>query len=204
MPLIFDATDRADINAAEAAGGRVWYNEGLNRLKRKIKDNFTGNDTAQCCYCARFFGGEFNMVIDIEHVLPQDTFPTERFTITNLNIACKRCNMEIKKADTSFIVNILAMGGNYYQPQHYKIIHPNLEVYTDNIVVKTIRWGDLAFTKYVLRNQIKAKFTYNYFRLKELEIDTINQAQGGKGVVTLNSKISQRLRLALLKLLTKV
>lgn len=204
MALAFNAIDQVDINTAIAAGGRIWYNPCLERLKRKIKDNFTSNDTSQCCYCARLFVGEFNMVIDIEHVLPQDIFPSERFTISNLNIACKRCNMEIKKADTGFITNIPAMGTNYYQTQHYQIVHPNLDNYTNHIVLKTIRRGNLVFIKYVLKDHVKAKFTYNYFKLKDLEIDTINNAQGTNKIKLLNLNISDKIRTSLLSLLTRI
>lgn len=204
MALTFDATDQADINTAIAAGGRIWYNPCLDRLKRKIKDYYTNNDTSQCCYCARLFTGEFNMVIDIEHVLPQDVFPTERFTVSNLNIACKRCNMEIKKADTSFIASIPAMGFNYYQSQHYQIVHPNIDTYTTHIILKTIRRGDLIYIKYVLKDQNKAKFTYDYFKLKDLEVDTINKAQGAKSIKSLNAKISDGIRKSLLGLLTRI
>lgn len=204
MALTFDGTDHADINTAIIAGGRIWYNPCLDRLKRKIKDYFKNNDTSQCCYCARLFTGEFNMVIDIEHVLPQVVFPTERFTISNLNIACKRCNMEIKKADTSFIASIQAMGLNYYQSQHYQIIHPNIDTYTTHIILKIIRRGNLVYIKYVLKDQNKAKFTYDYFKLKDLEVDTINIAQGTKRIKSLNAKISDGIRRSLLGLLTRI
>lgn len=204
MPLVFDANDQADIDTAIGAGGRIWYNDCLDRLKRKIKDNFTNSNTSQCCYCARLFSGEFNMVIDIEHVLPQDVFPTERFTISNLNVACKRCNMEIKKADTSFIASIPAMGINYYQSQHYQIVHPNLDNYTTHIVLKTVRSGNWIYIKYVLKDENKAKFTYDYFKLNDLEVDTINQAQGTKNKKSLTTSISANLRSSLLSLINRI
>ncbi|MCW3107825.1 MAG: hypothetical protein JWQ09_2331 [Segetibacter sp.] len=204
MPLIFDATDQADIATAKAVGGKIWYNDCLARLKRKIKDNFTNNDTAQCCYCARLFVGEANIVIDIEHVLPQSQFQTERFEIQNLNIACKRCNMGIKKADLSFIVSIPAMGTNYYKTNHYKLIHPNLDTYTDHIILKTIRRGNAIFIKYISKNPNKGKYTYDYFKLKELEIDTINKAQGTKTAKSISSNISEKIRNSLLSLLTRI
>ncbi|MFN8283999.1 MAG: hypothetical protein U0U67_12340 [Chitinophagales bacterium] len=204
MPLNFDSVDIADINTAIAAGGRIWYNDCLDRLKTKIKNSFTTQDVSQCCYCARLFNGEFNMVIDIEHVLPQQSFPTERFIIPNLNIACKRCNMEIKKGDTSFIVNTAVMGTNYYQSHHYLFIHPNLDVYTRHIVLKTVRSGGLIFIKYILKDKHKAQYTYDYFLLKELEIDTINNAQGSRPSSNISATISNNLRRSFLSLLTRI
>ncbi|MES1181990.1 MAG: HNH endonuclease [Flavobacterium sp.] len=204
MALVFDATDNADIITANAAGGKIWKNKCLDRLKQKIKDDFIFDDTSQCCYCARLFKGEFRMVIDIEHILPQSIFSTERFAIANLNVACKRCNMEIKKADTSFILSIPNMGINYYQSQHYKIIHPNLDTYTTHIVLKTVRNGNAIFIKYVKKDDQKGKYTYDYFKLNELELDTINKAQGGKANKTISALISDKVRNALLNLLTKI
>lgn len=204
MALVFDMEDFADIDTAKNAGGKIWENKCLERVKQKIKDNFINDDTSQCCYCARSFKGEFRMVIDIEHILPQSVFSTERFEIQNLNVACKRCNMEIKRADTSFINSIPNMGVNYYHSQHYKLIHPNLDTYTDHIVVKTARTGNSIINKYVYKNNLKGKYTYEYFRLAELEIDTINNAQGGKSNSTISTLISNRIRGALITLLMRI
>lgn len=112
--------------------------------------------------------------------------------------------MEIKKSDTSFIASIPAMGVNYYQSQHYQFIHPNIDTYTTHITLKTIRRGDLIYIKYILKDQDKAKFTYDYFKLKDLEVDTINKAQGAKSTKPLNAKISDGIRRSLLNLLTRI
>jgi hypothetical protein len=112
--------------------------------------------------------------------------------------------MEIKKSDTSFIVNIPAMGTNYYQSNNYHLVHPNLDVYTDHIILKNTRRGNSIFIKYVLKNNLKAQYTYNYFKLKELEIDTIKLAQGVKASTLLNSNIPELIRNAFLRLLTRI
>lgn len=204
MALVFNDIDIADINKAKAEGGKIWYNKDLERLKRKIKDNFIFNDTSKCCYCSRLFVGEFRMVIDIEHVLPQQAFQSEMFNLLNLNVSCKRCNMEIKNDNIDFIQNIEAMGTDYYNPIHYKIIHPNLDNYENHLLLKTIRSGDLIFIKYIKQNELKGKYTYDYFELEDLEIDTINQAQGIKPGNSLNSNIKGFIRINFLKLLTKL
>ncbi|AZB33994.1 HNH endonuclease [Chryseobacterium bernardetii] len=203
MSLIFDEQDLNDIAIAEEAGGKIWYNSTLDRLKRKIKDSFTNCETAQCCYCARLFKGEFNMVIDLEHVLPQEHYSTERFNLNNLNIACKRCNMEIKKSDTSFIANKVLMGTNYYDSIHYKIVHPNLDTYANHIIIKQMREGDLILYKYICKDKQKGKYTYDYFKLNELEIDTINEAQGIKQTIK-TLFIPENFRRRFLQLLTKI
>ncbi len=204
MALTFDDTDQADIDTAIVEGGKIWSNACLDRLKRKIKEHFTDAPHSKCCYCARLLVGEFNMVIDIEHILPQHHYPDERFVIQNLNVACKRCNMEIKKGDLSFIVNAQAMGTGYYESRHYHFIHPNLDDYSTHIVLTTIRIADLILNKYVLKNNGKAKFTYDYFKLKELEIDTLNRAQGLQETPVLDRKLSDGLRRSLEALIHKI
>lgn len=203
MALIFDEIDLADIETATNEGGKIWYNPALERLKTKIKDHYILNNTSKCCYCSRLFHGEFRMVIDIEHILPQAHFTSERFSIQNLNVACKRCNMGIKKDDRTFIHTSLTIR-DFYNSVHYKFIHPNLDVYTNHLLLKTIRIGDSIFNKYIIKNQEKGLFTYEYFELKKLEIDTINKLQGIEETKNLSLKIKGALRNTLLKLITKI
>lgn len=158
----------------------------------------------RCCYCSRLFVGEFRMVVDIEHILPQSQFGSERFVPNNLNIACKRCNMEIKKADLSFIVDIPAMGTDYYNSIHYKIIHPNLDVYNNHLVRKELRTNNIALVKYSWANNDKGLFTYQYFKLNELEIDTLNSAQGLPRRSNYIAYITDNVRRKLLKILINI
>jgi len=203
MALIFDELDLVDIETAINAGGRIWYNTTLDRLKGKIKDFYTSNDTSKCCYCAKLFQGEFRLVIDIEHVLPQAHFASERFVVQNLNVACKRCNMLIKKDDLTFLFNP-AIANNYYDSSHYKLIHPNLDVYTDHLILNTFRNGDSILNKYVIKTIDKGLFTYQYFQLQETEIDTISKAQGIKENRGLTDKIRGAIRIRLYQLLVKI
>lgn len=84
------------------------------------------------------------------------------------------------------------------------ITHPNLDNYTSHIVLTTVRKGNNIYIKYILKNQNKAKYTYDYFQLKSLEVDNINQAQGTKSSRFLNEKISTTIRNSLLSLLTRI
>ncbi|EJG01472.1 HNH endonuclease [Flavobacterium sp. F52] len=203
MELVFDELDLVDIETAINEGGKIWYNPVLNRLKDKIKDFYTSGDTSKCCYCGKLFQGEFRMVIDIEHVLPQAHFASERFEIQNLNVACKRCNMLIKKDDLTFLINP-AIANNYYDSNHYKIIHPNLDIYSDHLILKTFRDGDSIFNKYVVKTKDKGLFTYGYFHLEKTEVDTINNSQGIKGNKGLTDKIRGAIRVRLYQLLVKI
>ena len=204
MALVFDNQDRINITAALAAGGNVWENKILSEVKRKIKDYYLAKPLPKCCYCSRLLVDEFNMVIDIEHVLPQSRYSDLRFVEQNLNIACKRCNMEIKKARLDFIVDVLAMGTNYFQSNHYKLIHPNLDNYNDHLKVISGRNGEIIFNKYHIITQTKGKYTYDYFELKEFEVNNLNEAQGISKTTILSRGIPNYLRNQVLKILSKI
>jgi hypothetical protein len=204
MSLIFNADDMANIAAATNAGGNVWSNNLLSDVKIKIKDHYIKNDLPSCCYCSRLFVDEFRMVIDIEHILPQSKYEDLRFQEQNLNIACKRCNMEIKKARLDFLNDQATIGTDYYRSRHYKFIHPNLDTYDEHLKIISGRNGNITFNKYIILSQTKGKFTYEYFELKEFEINNLNQAQGIKKLSILSRDIPDYLRNQVMKILSKI
>lgn len=112
MILDINSQDLANIEAAIEAGGKIWDNDLLKDFKSKIKAYNRHKQKEQCCYCRKNFEGEFNMVIDIEHVLPKRHFGHLMFAIYNLSISCKRCNMNIKNDDISFITDTEAITTN--------------------------------------------------------------------------------------------
>lgn len=103
------------------------------------------------------------------------------FTDFNLNIACKRCNMNIKGVKTDFVTDLNAVRANPQDRSLYKMIHPNFDDYFAHLKYKTITENQYKLVKYqVVVDSSKGQFTYDYFKLKELEIDTLNEAQGLK------------------------
>lgn len=170
--------DVANIEAAIKDKGNIWENPKLDDFKRKIKDYYRSINN-ECCYCKKNFVGEFNMVIDIEHVLPKSKFKDLMFAIYNLNIACKRCNMNIKRERTDFLVGANAVVLNTKDSSEYKIIHPNFDQYHEHIEYFSSADNQKKIIKYkVIAGSKKGQFTFDYFKLQDLEIDTINQAQG--------------------------
>lgn len=204
MALVFDNQDNINIAAANATGGKVWENELISDVKRKIKNYYLAKPLPKCCYCSRLLVDEFNMVIDIEHVLPQSSYSNLRFVEQNLNIACKRCNMEIKKARIDFIEDVMEMGTNYFQSRHYKLIHPNLDIYDEHLKIVSGRNGDIVFNKYHILTITKGQYTYDYFELKEFEINNLNEAQGIDKTSILSRSIPDYLRNQILKILSKI
>lgn len=184
----FTEEDIANIKAAIIAGGKIWDNTLLVVVKRKIKNHNRYLQSQQCCYCRRSLADEFNLVIDIEHVLPKGDYSEFMFDLFNLSVSCKRCNMEIKKDDVSFISDINAVRANPKDSDLYKLIHPNL----DNFFAHISYHVAIANTKNIVKYQIindspKGDYTYNYFELDKIENEALNQAQG----IAISEKLSE-------------
>lgn len=171
------------MKCAHKLGHQGWQLNKLKSVKKKIKAMKRIAQKETCCYCQRDTTGEYNMVLDIEHILPKSVRLKNIFTIKNLAVSCKRCNMEIKKANTDFLtVPIDELPKRVFRSSLYKFVHPNLEKVESHIKRIAVQSGRTRITKYNFPNQSpKGKYTYEYFRLRELEIDDANLAQGGKG-----------------------
>jgi len=183
MPLIIDESEKALIRTAFETTSAPWKDKSLEDLKRKIKDYYLSLKTpARCSYCQRSLNAEFRMVIDIEHILPKEQFPKYMFEPFNLNISCKRCNMNIKGRDISFIdsTNPIDIGSNEAcQSSTYKLIHPNFDEFFNHIQRISKEYDQNTLVKYsVVKNSSKGHYTYDYFKLKEFEINSLNVIQG--------------------------
>ncbi|ADQ80433.1 hypothetical protein Palpr_2297 [Paludibacter propionicigenes WB4] len=176
---MFTQEDIDLIRVVKDEGGKIWENEKIKPVKDKIKRYFR-NRRNQCCYCRREFVGEFSMVIDIEHILPKSDIDFRKYMFHpyNLNISCKRCNMEIKGANISFITSREDILSNPFESKKYKFIHPNLDDYKTHINLIVQINDDIKLIKYNVLTNGKGQYTYDYFELKNLEIDQVNEAQG--------------------------
>ena len=176
---MYTAEEETLINQAFQQGGDVWNNVTLTSIKRKIKSYYRNLNSEQCCYCRRDLQDEFNLVIDIEHILPKgkEQFRNLMFEIENLNISCKRCNMNIKNDNTDFIVDINNILPDFKHSNKYHIIHPNFDNYFHNIDYEATIRNNKKLIKYVPKTN-KGQYTYKYFKLDKIEIDTLSIAQG--------------------------
>lgn len=189
--------DIQNIEAAVEAGGDIWNNPLVKDFKDRVNAYYRNRGNEQCCYCKKNSHGEFKMVLDIEHILPkgQTEFRELMFVLTHLNVACKRCNMNVKGTRTDFVYNINDAANNHEDSNQYKFIHPNSDEYFDHLEYIQQIENDKKLIKYkVVNNSDKGEYTYKYFRLKELEIDSINQAQGLKQKSELSEKIDQSIQ----------
>lgn len=156
---------------------KPWKHPKTKDIRIKIRDFHLDLTKKLCCYCRKNFHGEFLFDVDPEHILPssKEEYRPLSYTIWNLSVACKRCNMSIKNARTDFLNK---EHPNIQESEHYLFIHPNFDEYKDHLKRHSTQDDDLVLVKYTIVSNDKGKFTYNYFRLKELEIDSYSEAQG--------------------------
>ena len=175
----FTPVEISAMRDASTRGHKAWdENPKLKTLKDKIKafGKIKAFDT--CCYCMRDVRGEFNMVLDIEHILPKSEYLKYMFTGKNLAVSCKRCNMNIKGADLGFLVS-KSLPRRALRSRYYKFVHPNLDRYDSHLIRLAVQRGRTMVVKYEVVNQSrKGLFTYEYFELDKLERNSFDKAQG--------------------------
>jgi hypothetical protein len=163
------------------AGHLSWSDNRLKEIKRRLKLKNLAKQLNCCCYCSREMTGEFSMVIDIEHIIPKSALIRLMFSSKNLSVSCKRCNMEVKKACLKFLTQPLdTLPKRLFRSRFYRFIHPNLDNYDAHLKMHTERLGrKKRLLKYrIINGSSKGTFTYEYFKLKNLELSTFDEAQG--------------------------
>lgn len=85
--------------------------------------------------------------------------------------------MKIKQNRTDFIVDTMTIESNAQDVNQYLFCHPNLDDYFKNIeyYVEIHNHKKLIKYKYLTN---KGLYTYNYFKLFQIEVNTLNAVQG--------------------------
>lgn len=190
-PLLADFALTADEKAAIAAAlatNDPWKHDAaelaahtavLVELKSRIREFHLQRRNHLCCYCHKNLYGEFNLVLDREHILPKSTYPVLTYRIGNLATSCKKCNMRIKGNDVSFVVNFHDIVDHYADSGRYSFIHPNFDRFQDHIDrIERQNGGNLLVAFRVIGDSDKGKYHYDYFHLSDLEINSFDDAQG--------------------------
>ncbi len=161
-----------------------WDDEGFLYLKKLLKFILKSQNDPhppKCSYCRRYFGVDRdNISIDIEHILPKEKYKEYTFFIENLTLACKRCNMSIKgkRLDFLYLKRGDAKYNNFldFDLNNYKFLHPNMENISDYIKYFNLETDDGCILFYQLTSLAssnpRAAFTYEFFRLNELQVDS--------------------------------
>ncbi|EID4391957.1 HNH endonuclease [Vibrio vulnificus] len=187
--LILNVREINSIRSAVLISHKGWdNNKRLDSVKRKIKDLSMLKTYDNCCYCGRNIHGEFRMVLDIEHILPKSLCLKHMFTMKNLSVSCKRCNMNIKKNRIDFLNVDIVTASRSFKSKHYKFIHPNVDNYDAHLLLNCIQRGRAIIKKYsVVNESSKGYFNYNYFQLEALEKNSFDEGQGGRNRSEINN-----------------
>lgn len=180
VPTEIDFYDFSDEQAIENAykEKKPWGADCIGDLKRRFYIHHSEQQSSLCCYCQRDQHGEFKLVIDIEHILPKEKYRPHMFDLWNLSVSCKRCNMQIKGQRTDFLVDPEFTTIQKRDSAGYRFAHPNFDLGTRHLERLVIQSGTVRLVKYVVTpGSSKGQYTYEYFRLRELEIDSFDAAQ---------------------------
>lgn len=182
--LNFTEEEQQIIDAAWIEGKLAWSSEAMMPIRAKIRNLHRVIQGDMCCYCRKNFQQDHPLAVDVEHVLPQAIFRMIAIAPVNMSVACKRCNLSIKgeKYDFIFGADVVDVVENLEASNSYEIIHPNLDSYADHIEVAVVRIPGLVFHRYrALADSPKAHKTIDFFRLRDLEVDELDAAQGIPG-----------------------
>ncbi|MEQ4672211.1 HNH endonuclease [Providencia manganoxydans] len=157
------------------------FEEIYDSLKKIMKNK----QKYKCCYCGASFIGSHEINIDVEHILPSSIFDLLTLYLSNISVACKRCNMGIKHDDLSFFekdkdcYEILNKSKIIGDSLDYKIIHPNHDVYSDYIKKININHNENIIPFFIKNvHETKAAYHYNYFQLEKITRSYLDMIQG--------------------------
>lgn len=117
---------------------------------------------------------------DREHILPKGKpiYKPYSFTMWNLAVACKRCNMQFKKTGDSFVVD-KTDPAKFQLSDNYRFVHPNFDHWEQHLTRLAVQVN--AENLVIIRRKqdcAKAAFTHEFFNLSKLEVDSFDRAQG--------------------------
>lgn len=160
---------------------KIWKNPCVYSVKRELKSHRLLEQRGVCCYCQQYIHGQHKMTLDIEHILPKSIFKHCIFDLKNLAVSCRRCNFH-KSDKLDFLNSDLRLipkkdKSDLFKEIHYKFAHPNLTRVFDHLMISKAQEGGNTLIKYRLKTNV-GKFTYEYFKLQDLEVNAIDEAQG--------------------------
>lgn len=177
LKFTYSAADQQSI-AEALKHEKPWSAPCVDEVKKRIFAFHFEQQGWLCCYCRCDLHGHTRIDVDIEHILPKRRFMEHMFDIWNLSVACKRCNMSIKRQDMRFLAEQTYTVSFLQTSEAYLFIHPNFDRSDDHLSRLAVQFDSKRLIKYFIKNDsAKGAFTYEYFRLKELEVDSFDAAQ---------------------------
>ncbi|KQN07116.1 hypothetical protein ASE85_18765 [Sphingobium sp. Leaf26] len=158
------------------------HKDAIKSAKQRIQTYHLTRHNHQCCYCRTILHGGGYFMIDREHVLPKSIYRPFTFAPWNLSVSCKRCNMQFKKDCVAFVIDADGAGPDD-TGANYRLVHPNFDAWDHHLLRTAVQAGGNVLVKFtVLTGSAKGAYHHEYFALKELEIDTFDQAQGMEAI----------------------
>lgn len=153
--------------------------KALKRAKDKIREFHLRRHGETCCYCRTNLHGAGSFMTDREHVLPKSKTAYRPFTYTmwNLAVACKRCNMQFKKNCDAFVLDKVDPAA-FLNSNNYLLIHPNFDRWEKYLNRVSAQVNDKSIVVFSCSDEPKARYTYDYFHLEEVVIDSFDLGQG--------------------------
>lgn len=175
----FSKTDNELVKVCMAADHKSWEDKSLTELKARLKEYLKNRQRFVCCYCLRSLRGEFNLVIDIEHILPKHKHLKYMFELENLAASCKRCNMKMKNRRLDFLTINFDTSPDPFASENYFFIHPNRDVFEDHIHYEFHQKGrDMLVFYNVIGSSKKGEYAKEFFKLEDLTTNSFSKAQG--------------------------
>jgi len=154
--------------------------ETLKGVKRKILAYHLERHGECCCYCRTYLHGAGPFMTDREHVLPKGKaiFKPYSFTMWNLAGSCKRCNLQFKRSGDGFVID-KADEGQFQSSGNYRFVHPNFDRWEDHLTRVSAQANMKNIVMFVrAAGSPKAEYTYDFFGLHNLQVDSFDEAQG--------------------------
>ncbi len=159
-------------------GGKA--EDAFKSAKKRIWDFQLKRHNDTCCYCRTNLHGAGPFMTDREHVLPKSktAYKAYIFAIWNLAAACKRCNMQLKKASDAFVIDKVAEVA-LKTAENYLLVHPNFDRWEEHLHRVSAQVDANILVFYGLsQGSKKAVYTHDFFKLRDLEINSFDAAQG--------------------------
>ncbi|QDS14700.1 HNH endonuclease [Xanthomonas arboricola] len=180
------------------ANDLVAVSEVLRILKARLRDHHLERHNNTCCYCRSNLYGGGHFTIDREHILPKDKFREFTYHIENLSVACKRCNMQFKKRSIKFLAvdhtHVTSVPGF---SAWFHFVHPNLDNWRHHLRRYAQQIDTYTFVTYkVVNDSAKGLWTWKFFALERLEVESFDSAQGVKALSEEDFAIMEQFRQA--------
>lgn len=180
-PWDVDKLKKADLTEKEKE-----YVDAIVQLKDRIKIFHLQRQNNCCCYCATNFKAR-DIEQDREHIIPKSKESCYTYSIFNLAVACKYCNLTIKGKKTQHLRgyrrNGLANKNIILNEMNYNFVHPNVHDWGFHINLDLHQTNRTVNILHYRPKTKRGKFTYHFFRLNQLEIfnNTERQRKSLKG-----------------------